>query len=268
MIGQYSIGEFSKKTKTTIRTLHYYDEIDVLKPAFITSAGRRYYSDDEIIRLQKIVSLKYLGYSLEDIREFIHLSDWDLKESILFQKQEMNRKKEHIERVIRTLDHALQIIEDKEKVDSSIFISLIHSIQMENEQKEWLKELVSEDIVEDLFNIPEDKQLSMSKKTATLFSNLKQTYKQEPSSPHVQSLIDELWGIINELYPDSTTLFKKLLEKQDELENYLESEPAIFPSPFTSEEEKWLGKAMEIYFKGKGLIPDEEQANGNEGAPS
>ncbi|WP_255193705.1 MerR family DNA-binding transcriptional regulator [Brevibacillus laterosporus] len=40
-----SIGDFFSKTRTTVRTLHYYDEIDILKPTFVSESGRRYYSD-------------------------------------------------------------------------------------------------------------------------------------------------------------------------------------------------------------------------------
>jgi len=82
MFTQYSIGEFAKKTGMTIRTLHYYDEIDLLKPSFISPTGRRFYSDENIIQLQKIVSLKFLGYPLEKIHTLIHLKEWDIKESL------------------------------------------------------------------------------------------------------------------------------------------------------------------------------------------
>ncbi len=96
MSNTYSIGDFAKKTGITIRTLHYYDEMNLLKPAFITDAGRRYYSDDSIMQLQKIVTLKFLGYSLEKIHDLIYLNDWDLQDSLQFQKQEMLQKREHI----------------------------------------------------------------------------------------------------------------------------------------------------------------------------
>jgi DNA-binding transcriptional MerR regulator len=82
----YPIGEFAKKTGQTIRTLHYYDEIGILKPSCVSSSGRRFYSEDEIITLQKIVALKFLGFSLEEIKNFMQEEKWDLKESLAFQK--------------------------------------------------------------------------------------------------------------------------------------------------------------------------------------
>ncbi|MBB6282526.1 DNA-binding transcriptional MerR regulator [Geobacillus subterraneus] len=63
----YSIGEFAKKTGTTVRTLRYYDEIGLLSPQKHPHSGRRMYTDEDVLTLQKIVSLKFLGYSLGQI---------------------------------------------------------------------------------------------------------------------------------------------------------------------------------------------------------
>lgn len=58
-----SIGEFAKRTGTSIRTLQYYDEIGLLKPGKNVSSGHRVYSGKDILTLQKIMSLKLLWYS-------------------------------------------------------------------------------------------------------------------------------------------------------------------------------------------------------------
>ena len=66
----YTIGTFSKMTNITTRTLHYYDEIGLLT-ANRTESGHRYYTKKELITLQRIVSLKFLGYSLDTIKELL-----------------------------------------------------------------------------------------------------------------------------------------------------------------------------------------------------
>jgi len=157
MYTQYSIGEFAKKTGMTIRTLHYYDEIDLLKPSFISTTGRRFYSDENIIQLQKIVSLKFLGYPLEKIHTLIHLKEWDIKESLEFQKQEMLQKKEQLQQVIRALDHALYMMEEQGTMNANIFMMLIHNMHKEEEQKEWLSNYFPKEMVENMFKVPEEK---------------------------------------------------------------------------------------------------------------
>lgn len=63
------VGELAKRTGVSVRTLHHYDEIRLLSPSRRTEAGHRLYADCEIVRLQQIVSLRQLGFSLEEIRE-------------------------------------------------------------------------------------------------------------------------------------------------------------------------------------------------------
>ena len=63
------IGDLAQKTGLSIRTLHYYDEIGLLSPSHRTDVGYRLYSNQDIIRLQQIVSLRQLGFSLKEINE-------------------------------------------------------------------------------------------------------------------------------------------------------------------------------------------------------
>ena len=67
--GFYSSGQFAKKAHVTLRTIRYYDNQDILKPSFVTEYGARFYTDEDFVRLQQILLLKYLGFSLEDIKE-------------------------------------------------------------------------------------------------------------------------------------------------------------------------------------------------------
>lgn len=67
--GYYSSGEFAKKAHVTKKTIRYYDEHNILKPSFVSDSGARFYSDEDFARLQQILFLKYLGFSLADIKE-------------------------------------------------------------------------------------------------------------------------------------------------------------------------------------------------------
>lgn len=62
------VGELARRTGLTVRTLHHYDEIGLLKPSLHTGSGHRLYTGDDVTRLQQIVSLRQLGFSLEEIR--------------------------------------------------------------------------------------------------------------------------------------------------------------------------------------------------------
>ena len=66
--GYYSSGQFARMANISVRTVRYYDKINILNPSYVTEAGARFYTDDDFVRLQQILLLKYLGFSLEDIR--------------------------------------------------------------------------------------------------------------------------------------------------------------------------------------------------------
>lgn len=61
----YSVEDMSRLLKVSVRTLHYYDEIELLKPAFRMQNGRRYYGFEQLIKLSDIIFFKKLGFSLK-----------------------------------------------------------------------------------------------------------------------------------------------------------------------------------------------------------
>ena len=66
--GYYSSGEFARMAQVSVRTIRFYDKQNILKPSYITPAGARFYTDSDFVKLQQILLLKYLGFSLEDIK--------------------------------------------------------------------------------------------------------------------------------------------------------------------------------------------------------
>ncbi|NPC94735.1 MerR family transcriptional regulator [Bacillus sp. WMMC1349] len=249
MADKYSIGEFSKKTATTIRTLHYYDEIGLLKPSYVSEKGRRYYTNHDFVTLQRILTLKFLGYSLEQIKGFFQEETWDLKDTLSFQKKVMYQRKQQIENVIKALDRALHIIEDYQEIEPSVFITLIHSIQMEHEQKKWLKGFIDGDLVEEMFDIPENKQLEIEKKWVEISIELKRLCNLDPEDERVQILIDEMMTIVNDLTGDDLTFVQEIAEKDVEDDTWL----FHYHSPFSAEEEEWLARALNFYLEKKGV---------------
>lgn len=249
----YRIGEFAKKTNTTIRTLHYYDEIGLLKPAYISEAGRRYYTVDEILTVQKIVTLKYLGYPLDQIQDLLNNKEWDLRQSLSFQREELVIKRQQIDHMIKTLDHALYILDEDQAVDPHIFIMLINSIQMESEHKEWMKNFMPDEIIHDLYNISDEKQQELNKRVAKELGNIKKLAGTDCHDERVQALVAAIWEILYDFYPDIEEIISRIVEVNDDFDRHLDEAPILFPSPFTEEEEKWFAQASTIYLEKKGL---------------
>src|SRR5262245_48879149 len=63
------VGELARRTGLTIRTLHHYDEIGLLKPSHHTESGHRLYAAGDVARLQQVISLRQLGFTLEEVQD-------------------------------------------------------------------------------------------------------------------------------------------------------------------------------------------------------
>ncbi|MFX0548613.1 MerR family transcriptional regulator [Hathewaya histolytica] len=104
-----STGEFAEKASVTIRTLRYYDKIGILKPSKHNEKGHRLYSMKDFIKLQKILTLKFIGLSLEDINKIMLFDNQngDLKNSLNLQRKIIQDKISHFNTVIDAIDKVL-----------------------------------------------------------------------------------------------------------------------------------------------------------------
>ena len=95
-----TVNEVSRISGVSIRTLQYYDQIGLLKPASYTEAGYRLYGEDELIKLQQILLFRELEFPLKEIKEIVGRSDFDKKKALKQQIELLTLKKEHIEGLI------------------------------------------------------------------------------------------------------------------------------------------------------------------------
>ncbi|MFE7375963.1 MerR family transcriptional regulator [Bacillus cereus] len=244
-----SIGEFSKRTGTSIRTLQYYDEIGLLKPEKNVISGHRVYKGRDILELQKIVSLKVLGYSLEEIRVMLTMPSLNvsLKETLEQQRKAFEEKRKHIEVSIKALERTMVCLEEDEELDSDILMSLINSIQKENEQRLWLEGYVSKELADGLYNKPEKEGIALDKEFVRLAKEVKRLFGRQIEDSEVQKLVDEHMKATLKYVGEET------MYSLGKLENVEEQYNNMMPSPYTEEEEAWLNEAMEYYMIRNGM---------------
>lgn len=120
---KYKTGEFAKLANVTERTLRYYDKIGLLKPSTILSNGYRQYTDSDLLKLQKILSLKHLGFSIEEIFPIV-LEDQNLKESLKMQIDLIDSRIKHMTTIKDSMKSIMSTIDDK-NIDWDRIISLI-----------------------------------------------------------------------------------------------------------------------------------------------
>jgi DNA-binding transcriptional MerR regulator len=120
---EYTVQKLSKLAGVSTRTLRYYDEIGILKPARINSSGYRIYRHEEVNKLQQILFYKELGVSLENISEIITSPNFDSTNALKEHREKLLAKKSQLDMLIANVDKTIAEVEgriimsDKEKFE-------------------------------------------------------------------------------------------------------------------------------------------------------
>ncbi len=122
----YKTGQFAKLANVSERTIRYYDKIGLLKPSFVMENGYRQYSDLDLLKLQKILSLKHLGFSIEEIFPMV-MDNTNLKESFELQIGLIEDKINHLQ----SLKDALKRASQTPDLSWNMILSLV---QLSNEE--------------------------------------------------------------------------------------------------------------------------------------
>jgi DNA-binding transcriptional MerR regulator len=140
----YLPHEFAKRAGVTIRALHHYDRLGLLKPSGRTAAGYRVYSEGDFARLEQIVALKFIGFPLSQILELLHRNDTDLCAALRQQRQILAEKRDHLNRAVQAIERAEKIVATGGKPDWEPFRKVIEVIQMQT-RKDWMKKYYTEE---------------------------------------------------------------------------------------------------------------------------
>ncbi|MHA4842947.1 MerR family transcriptional regulator [Flavitalea antarctica] len=103
----YSVSQLSALSGVSVRTLHHYDEIGLLKPSGRSTAGYRHYGQHELLRLQQILFYKELNFSLREICEVLDDPDFDVIQALQFHRQKIEENKNRLDQLITTIDNTI-----------------------------------------------------------------------------------------------------------------------------------------------------------------
>lgn len=143
----YTTGAFAKKASVTIRTIRYYDKQNILKPSYKNDKGYRMYTDEDFAKLQRILVLKYLGFSLEEIRTMpLQSGVSDMKDSFQMQLRLIRQKKEHLEQIEQALCEAQNLLQETKQVNWDEILHLIHITNLEKSLVEQYQTATNLDI--------------------------------------------------------------------------------------------------------------------------
>jgi DNA-binding transcriptional MerR regulator len=131
------IQEFARRTGATVRALHHYDRLGLLRPSR-TLSGYRLYGERELVRLQQITMLKFIGCSLKEIKVILSGPASRLDEILALQREALERKRKTVDRALRAVERAQKLFAQTGRTDWESLKQIIEVVQME-QNKEWMK---------------------------------------------------------------------------------------------------------------------------------
>lgn len=135
--GYYTSGQFARMANISVRTVRFYDKQNILKPSYVSPSGSRFYTDQDFARLQQILLLKYLGFSLDDIKEMT-IDDTDfhfMLNSLKMQQKLIRDRIEQLQLVEKAIEDTTQEISTQQSINWSRMLNLIHLTNMEKSLK-------------------------------------------------------------------------------------------------------------------------------------
>jgi len=139
----YRTGQFAKKALVTVRSLRYYDRMGLLSPAAHSEAGYRLYTDEDLLKLQHILALKFLGFSLNEIQVCLRRGPTQLAEVLAQQRMMMQEKRVQLDGIIRALAETESLLEAG-TCDWESVARVIEVIRME-QKTDWVKKYFTDD---------------------------------------------------------------------------------------------------------------------------
>ena len=254
--GFMTVGEVAKKMGVTVRTLQYYDKEGLLCPSAASEGGRRLYTDKDLITLHQIISLKSLGFSLDDIKErLISLeTPADVANALTEQADDIRQKIEQLQASLSAIEQLKAEVLQMQTVNFKKYADIIVNLQMKNDSYYLIKRF--DDDTLDHIRSQFDKQsgLDFMDRFNRLSDEIVQLQKENvpPESEKCQQVVKEYWGLIMEFTNGDMSMLPKLMEvgNIDTATNAWEERQKIVND--------YLEPALQVYFSGLGINPFEE----------
>jgi DNA-binding transcriptional MerR regulator len=260
-------GQFARQTAVSVRTLRFYDQVGLLAPSGRTDAGYRLYTQADLVRLQQILALKFLGFSLDEIKVFLAASPLGLREALAQQKAMLRERRAHFDTVIRAIERAERLLHGNGH-DWESLVNVIRAIQME-QQTDWRNKYFTAEQLEAMEDLTkkaysdearrkldarpawtEADQQRVDAQYADLYAGVKRAVAagQDPGGPDAQALAGQAIALIEAFTLGDPDVSAGL---QTWWQSYSEMPPAQrpFQSPLSEDEAAFLDRAKAIFLE-------------------
>lgn len=236
----YRAQEFAERSGVTVRTLHHYDRLGLLKPSRYTEAGYRLYGERDFARLQQIVMLKFIGLSLKEIKGLLEGSELDLPGTLRLQRRIIEERRRHLDSVIEAIERAEREMAKDERLDWETFKQIIEVINMQNDM-EWMKKYYTEEQLADLARRGSPEVLERAQRDwANLIKEVEAALGEDPASERAQALATRWSELIEQFTGGDPGIEENLRRLYADQSNW----PSTFKKPYSDEVGAFICQAM------------------------
>jgi DNA-binding transcriptional MerR regulator len=210
----YTVSQLAKMAGVSVRTLHHYDHIGLLKPSARSEAGYRLYVERDLLRLQQILFYKELDLPLGEIRDILDDAGFDQVQALEEHRRLLQKRAERLERLIQTIDRTIQrITEDTMELTDEELYEGFTKEQRERYQRE-AREMYDPALVEEserrVRKMSKEQWNAVKQEGDEVTRGIAALADRDPGDPTVQRLIARHYAWIEQFYPCSAEMYRGL----------------------------------------------------------
>ena len=238
---------FAEKAKVTVRTLHHYDRLGLLKPFGRTAKGFRLYGENEFARLQQILTLKFIGFSLAQIKKILANQSFVLAETLELQRDVLQQQATRIQSALAAIERAAETMRQNGTTCWESFNQIIEVINME-QNMDWTRKYYSESAqakVEERKKLwSPELQERVTKDWNDLTADIESAIADgvKPSDERAQKLAARWRGLVEEFTGGDAEIQEGLNKMYADEQNW----QTAWKKPFGEEVQNFIFEAMKI----------------------
>lgn len=213
---EYTVQKLATLAGTSVRTLHYYDEIGLLSPARIEKNGYRRYGETELLRLQQILFFRELEFPLEEVKKIMESPSFDMKAALLDHKKLIELKKKRLSGLVKTIDATLNKLEKNKKMEDKDLYGNFSKEEYEQHQEEakarWGNTDAWKQSQERTKNFTKEDYARLAKDGAIFMERLASKMPFGPKSAEVQEMIGQHYASLRTFYEPNLEMYRGLGE--------------------------------------------------------
>ncbi len=250
--GYMTVGALAKRMGTTVRTLQYYDREGLLSPSAESEGGRRLYTDRDVVKLHQIMSLKYLGFSLDDIKNMLISPDTpqEMAVALTAQAEAMRTQIAMLSESLKATEALREEVLCMQRVDFEKCADIVVNLRMKNDYYWMIKHLDERSLAQIRQLFDEQSAVAMVQTCNRLFQEAAQLSREgvAPESAQAQAFAESFWKMVMEFTGGDMGMLAMLRQTAGGLEKQEEEALAI----------KFVEAALSAYFDAIGYDPFEE----------